>query len=164
MKIFSRFILIAAAAAAIGIWFWTILFPNPEKVIRKELSELARDASFTGNQSSLAGIAGAQKVANFFSTNAEVNLNAPGRTQTLAGRDEIMQAVAAARAALDGLKVEFPDVSVTVAPDKQSADADLTVKAQIAGNPEFIAQMKFTFQKTGRKWLITRVETVRTLT
>jgi hypothetical protein len=163
MKFFLRLVLTAVVIAA-GVWLWTVLFPNPEKVIRQELSELARDASFTGNQSSLAGIAGAQKVANFFSTNAEVNVNAPGRTQSLAGRDEIMQAVAAARASLDGLKVEFPDVSVTVAPDKQSADADLSVKAQIAGNPEFIAQMKFTFQKIGRQWLITRVETVRILT
>jgi hypothetical protein len=163
MKKISRFILIATAIAT-GIWLWTILFPNPEKAIHKELSELARDASFSGNQSPLAGIAGAQEVANFFSTNAEVNVNAPGRTQTLAGRDEIVQAVAAVRASLDGLKVEFPDASVTVAPDKQSATADLSVKAQIAGNREFIAQMKFTFQKIGRKWLITRVETVRTLT
>jgi ketosteroid isomerase-like protein len=163
MKFFLRLVLIAVVIAA-GIWLWTILFPNPEKIIRRELSELARDASFTGNQSPLAGIAGAQKVANFFSTNAEVNVNSPGRTQTLAGRDEVMQAAAGARASFDGLKVEFPDVSVTVAPDKQSATADLTVKARIAGNREFIAQMKFTFQKTGRKWLITRVETVRTLT
>ena len=163
MKFFLRLVLTAVVIAA-GVWLWTVLFPSPEKIIRRDLSELARDASFTGNQSSLAGIAGAQKVANFFSTNAEVNVNAPGRTQSLAGRDEIMQAVAAARASLDGLKVEFPDVSVTVAPDKQSATADLTVKAQIPGHPEFIAQMKFTFQKTGRQWLISRVETVRILT
>jgi SnoaL-like protein len=163
MKFFLRLVLTAVVIAA-GIWLWTVLFPNPEKVIRNGLSELARDASFSGSQSSLAGLAGAQKVADFFSTNAEVNVNAPGRAQTLAGRDEIMQAVAAARASLDGLKVEFPDVSVTVAPDKQSATADLTVKAQIPGHPEFIAQMKFTFQKTGRQWLISRVETVRILT
>jgi hypothetical protein len=61
--------------------------------------------------------------------------------------------------------VEFPDVNVTVAPDKQSATADLTVKAQAGGDRDSIWQeMKFTLQKTGGKWLITRVETVRTLT
>ena len=162
MKKISQFILIAAAVAA-GIWLWTILFPSPEKVIRKQLSELARDASFSGNQSSLAGIAGAQKLANFFSTNAEVNLDVPGRdVQTLTGRDEIMQADAGARASLDGLKVEFPDVSVTVNSDKQSATADLAAKVQFAGSRDFdVQEMKFTLEKIDGKWLITRVETVR---
>jgi ketosteroid isomerase-like protein len=165
MKIILRLALLAAVIAA-GVWLWTILFPSPEKAVRRQLSELARDASFSGNQSSLAVIAGAQRLANFFSTNVEVNLDVPGRIQhTLTGRDEIMQADAGARASLDGLKVEFPDVNVTVAPDKQSATADLTVKAQAGGDRDSIWQeMKFTLQKTGGKWLITRVETVRTLT
>lgn len=165
MKIIIRLTLAVAAAAA-GVWFWTILFPSPEKVIRKELSELARDASFNGNQSSLAGIADAQRLASFFSTNVEVKLDLPGRNgQTIAGRDEVMQIAVGARASYNGLKVEFPDVNVTLAPDKQSATADLTVKAQTIGDRDFIWQeMKFTLQKTGGQWLITRVETVRTLT
>jgi hypothetical protein len=76
-----------------------------------------------------------------------------------------MQIAAGARASLIGLKVEFPDVNITLAPDRQSATADLTVKVQTAGDRDFIWQeMKFTLQKTGGHWLITRVETVRTLT
>ena len=162
MKKISRFILFAIAVAA-GIWLWTILFPSPEKVIRKQLSELARDASFSGNQSSLAGIVGVQRLAGFFSTNAEVNLDVPGcEQQRLTGRDEITQAAAGARASLDGLKVEFPDVSVTVASDKQSATADLAAKVQIGGRKDFdVQEMKFTLEKIDGKWLITRVETVR---
>jgi hypothetical protein len=53
---------------------------------------------------------------------------------------------------------------VTVAPDKQSAVADLTVQANISGEPDPIVQeMKFTLRKIDGRWLITRVETVRTL-
>ena len=63
---------------------------------------------------------------------------------------------------LGSLKVEFPDVSVTVAPDKLSAVADVAVKVQAAGEKDFhVQEMKFTFQKIGGDWLITRVETVR---
>ena len=154
-----------AAVISAGVLLWTVLLPSPEKVIRKQLAELARVASFSGNQGSLAVISGAQKLAGFFSTNVEVNLNLPGHAQILNGRDEVMQAAAGARTLLDGLQVKFPDVNVTVAPDKQSANADLTVEARAAGDRGVIWQeMKFTFQKTGGKWLISRVETVRTLT
>ena len=74
------------------------------------------------------------------------------------------QAALGARSTLSGLKVTLPDISVTVAPDKQSAVADLTVVANVAGEQDAIVQeMKFTFRKTDDGWLITRVETVRTL-
>jgi hypothetical protein len=62
------------------------------------------------------------------------------------------------------LKVEFPDMSITVGPDKLSAVADVVVQVQAAGDKDYYVQeMKFTFQKIGGDWLITRVETVRTL-
>ena len=41
MKIIIRIALLAALAA-LGIWLWTVLFPRPEKVIRRRLTELAR--------------------------------------------------------------------------------------------------------------------------
>jgi hypothetical protein len=66
---------------------------------------------------------------------------------------------------LSGLKVTFPDIKITVASDKQSAVVDLTVVVNIAGESDPIVQeMKFTFQQTDGDWLITRIETVRTLT
>jgi len=94
-----------------------------------------------------------------------VNINVPGRVQhQLLGRDEIKQAAFGVRSTLSGLKVMFPDINVTVAPDKQSAVADLTLEANLAGEHDSIVQeMKFTFQKTADGWLITRVETVRPL-
>jgi hypothetical protein len=164
MKMVFRFVLLAAIVTA-GVWLWTVFFPAPEKIIRRNLSEIARDASFEGNQNPLAGMAAVQKLAAFFSTNVIVNLDMPGREpRTFAGRDEIVQAAAAARGSLNGLKIEFLDVNVTVAPDKQSAVTDLTARAQAAGDRDFnVQEMKFTFQKTGGQWLITRVETVRTL-
>lgn len=164
MKIVFRLVLFAALLA-LGVWLWFILFPSPEKIIRQRLTELARNASFSPTEGGLARLATAQRLPGFFATNVEVNIDVPGRVQhRLLGRDEIQQAALGARSNLSGLKVTFPDINITVAADKQSAVADITVEANIAGERDSIVQeMKFTFQQTGGKWLITRIETVRTL-
>lgn len=164
MKIVYRLVLFAALVA-LGVWLWFVLFPGPEKVIRQRLAELARTASFSSGESDLARLGAAQKLAGFFSTNVEVYINVPGRVQhTFVGRDEIKQAAFGVRSTLSGLKVTFPDINVTVAPDRLSAVADLTVEAHVAGEHDAIVQeIKFTFQKTVDGWLIARVETVRTL-
>ncbi len=164
MKIAFRLVLFAALAA-LGVWLWFVLFPSPEKIIRQRLTELARTASFSSGEGDLAKLAAAQKLAGFFATNVEINLDVPGRVQhSLTGRDEIKEAALGARSTLSGLKVQFPDINITVAPDKQSAVADLTVEASVAGERDAIVQeMKFTFQKTDDGWLITRVEPVPTV-
>ena len=164
MKIFLRAVLILALAA-LGVWLWTILFPSPEKMIRGQLMKLARDVSFSQTENDFVKLARAQIVAGFFSTNVEVNLNVPGReSQTFAGRDEITQLAMAARQTVGSLDVKFPDVNVAVAPDKNSATADVTVEATVSGQRDAIVQeMKFTFEKIEGQWLITKVETARTL-
>ena len=165
MKIVLRFILFAALVA-LGVWLWFVLFPSPEKVIHKRLVELARTVSSSANESDLTRLAAARSVAGFFSTNVEVNIDVPGRVRhNLIGREEITQAALVARSGTGSLKVKFPDINVTVAPDKQSAVVDLTVQANVSGEHDPIVQeMKFTLQKTDGEWLITRIETVRTLT
>lgn len=164
MKTVSRFIL-PAALVALSVWLWFVFFPNPEKVIHQHLIKLARTASFSAGESALARLATAEDIAGYFATNVEVDINVPGRVQyTLQGRADIQQAALGARERLRGLKVQIPDINITVAPDKQSAVADLTVEVNIAGEHDSIVQeMKFTFQKTADGWLISHVETVRTL-
>jgi len=165
MKNVSSYILLAVLVA-LGVWLWFGLSPRPEKVICQRLTQLARTASFSSGEGDLARLAAAENIAGYFATNAEINIDVPGRAQhTLAGRAEIRQVALGARSNLNGLKVEFPDINITVAPDKHSAVADLTVVVRVAGEQDSIVQeMKFTFQKTDDGWLISRVETVRTLT
>ena len=163
MKIILRLVLLAAFIAA-GIWLWAILFPSPEQVVRKRLVQAAAEASFNSGENPLVIAARSETLAGYFSTNVEIHINAPEyeRPLELFGRDEITQVAAGVRLHLSSLKVEFPDVSVTVAPDKLSAVADVAVKVQAAGQKDFdVQEMKFTFQKIGGDWLITRVETVR---
>lgn len=162
MKIVSRLVLLGILITA-GVWLWTLVFPSAEKVVRKRLAQVAAEASFNSGENPLVIAVRSENLASRFSTNVEVNLNAPGfeRLQ-FSGRADITQAAAGARTRLSSLKVEFPDVSVTVAPDRQSAVADVAVKVQAAGEKDSAVQeVKFTFQKIGGDWLITRVESVR---
>jgi len=162
MKIIYRLVLLVVLVAA-GVWLWTILFPGPEKIIRKRLAQAASEASFNSGENPLISAARAENLASRFGTNVEININVPeyGR-QEFVGRAEIAHVAAGVHMRLSSLKVEFPDVSVTVAPDKQSAIADVAMQVQAAGEKDFnVQEMKFTFQKIGGDWLITRVETVR---
>ncbi len=164
MKIVFRIVLLAALAA-LGIWLWTVLFPSPEKVIRKRLTELARTVSSSPNESDLARLAAARSVAGFFAATVELNVNLPelGQRNSM-DREEITQLALMSRSRAGGMHVKFPDISITVAPDKQSAVADLTVEANVSGEHDsMVREMKFTFRKTDGQWLITRIETVRTL-
>lgn len=160
-----RRILLGLALLALGLWLWSVLFPGPEKIIRKRLAALAADASFAGNEGPMVRAAKIARILGLFSLDAEITFDAPGRgAHSLRGREDIRQAALAAQANLSSLKVEFLDVNVTLGPDKQSAVVDLTARGRAGGDPNaFVQEMKFTFQKIDGKWLIVRVETVKTL-
>lgn len=164
MKIVFRLIVLAALVAS-GVWLWTVFFPGPEKIIRERLDKVAKEASFAPNESPLARLANAENLANYFATNVEVSINTREMDrQEFVGRGQITQAAVAARSQLGSLNVKFLDVVVTVAPDRQSATADLTVDANVSGQPEAIVQqVKIALLKMDGQWLITRVTTVRVL-
>jgi hypothetical protein len=164
MKLVSRLILLAALLT-LGVWLWTVFFPSPEKVIRKRLASLAADVSFSQGDGTLSRLVDAESVSDFFATNVEVNIDVPGHEQhTFAGRDEITQAALGSRQAVSSLTVKFPDVSVAVGADKQSAAAEVTVEISAAGDRDPVVQeLKVTFGKSEGQWLINKVETVRTI-
>ncbi|HEV7923914.1 MAG TPA: hypothetical protein VGR14_01060 [Verrucomicrobiae bacterium] len=159
-----RVILLIVVAALVA-WAWVALHPGPERLIRRRLDKLAHVASFGPNQGYLSKLAGAQSLADFCATNIDVNVDVPGRQELrLAGREDVQQAALALRASVAGLAVTFPDVTIVVNADKESAVADLTVQARVAGEHDMIVQeVKLTMQKIEGQWLIVKAETVRTL-
>jgi len=164
MKEWAIRIILLAALAAVGFWAWSVLHPNPEKVIRKQLGEMAKAASFSSDQGIVAKAWNASSLADYFTPDVEVLLEVPGIEHTISGRDELMQAAVAARRVVKSLKVTFPDIKVTLSPDKTAAEVYLTGEARVPGEKEFFLQeLRLRLIKVKRDWLINRVETVKTL-
>ena len=122
MNMWVRRVLLGAALLAVGVWIWTVLFPSPERVIRNRLTELAKSATFGGNEPPVAVLLNSQKVAGFFTADVEIKVAVPGRSQqVLSGRDNLFQTTMQLHSALGGLQVDFYDIVVTVAPDPMVA-------------------------------------------
>lgn len=160
---FIRAILLGALVAA-GIWSWGVFFPGPEKIIRQRLDAMAKAASFSSKEGLIAKAWNASMVAEYFTEDVQVTLEAPGVQQTISGRAELLQVVARARSAVSSLSIEFPDIKVTVAPDGASAVVNLTARGKVAGERDpYLQELKMQMIKVKRDWLINRVEPVKTL-
>jgi hypothetical protein len=164
MKLARRLILVVAFLAA-GWWLWSVFFPSPQKAIRRHLEKTARLASFRATEGAMERLGNIAEFAKCFSQDVEVRFETPGgSSQSLAGRDDILRAAGLARNYGNALQVEFLDSILSVAPDRQTATVDLTVRARVPGDHEFFVQeMKLHLKKIGRAWLIIRAETVKTL-
>ncbi len=164
MKITIRLTLLAAAAVR-GFWLWTVFFPSPEKVVLQKIARLAATATFSADDSSLIRAGKAGNLVGFFADDAQIILDAPGQAaRTLSGRDEIQTAALGGFASLPQLKVQFLDVTVRIGADRQTAEATCTAKVNAGDSKDFgVQEMRFQFRKTGSDWLITRAETVKTL-
>lgn len=146
-------------------WCWHYFFPGPEVLIRKQLAQLALAASIRPNEAPLTKLAKAQRLAELFARDAQVNVEVPGRAdQTFSGREEIQQAALGARALLNTLHVTFVDVNVTLATNKHSAVTHLTATADLPGErlPE-VEELEIGLTNLDNAWLINRVQTVKTL-
>ena len=164
MKLAKRLILLLLLVV-VGLWLWSVVFPGPEKAIRQHLAQTARAASFPANEGPMDRLSNLGAFAKCFSPDAQVKFESPGGgTQSLAGRDDLMRAAGAARTLISALQVDFVDAILVVAPDRETATVDLTVRATVPGDRDFFVQeMKVYLKKFGRSWLIVRAESVKTL-
>ena len=162
-KWLSRVILVCVLVA-LGYWGWQVFFPSPEKVICKRLGVLAKTASFSSNESLLTKGWNASVLGEFFTPDVQITVEVPGTQHTISGRDDLLQEAVGARKAVGSLTVEFPDINVVVAPDKNSAVVNLTARGKVPGQRDFYMQeLKMRMIKIKRDWLIDQVQTVRTL-
>jgi SnoaL-like domain len=164
MKTAFRLIFLAAVAV-LGFWLWTILFPSPEKVVLKKMSSLAATATVSVQDSNLIRAARAANLVDFFTTDAEIILNVPDLpNRTLSGHDEIRETALAVLTNVKTLNVQFLDVTAQIGADKQVADVSCTVKVNTGDSKDYgVEELHFQFKKVDGTWLISRVETVKTL-
>ena len=148
-----------------AVWSWHRLFPGPEQVIKKRLVQLAEAASSTGNEGLIPKAARIQRLTSFFTPDVEITIDMPGQFNAqISGTEDLTRVAAAARSMGSPVKVELLDVSVTVAPDRNSAEAHMTGTATVPGDrvPQ-VQELKAQLRKVNGDWLIYRAETVKTL-
>ena len=166
MKIIFRLVLLAASVA-LGCWLWTVLFPGPEKLVLRKISSLAATATFSASDGNITRATKVSSFIGYFSTDAEIIFDVKGYpAHTLSGRDEIRESAAGGFTSLSALNVQFLDVSVRLGADKLTADVSCT--ARVYGgdgrDKDFgVQEMRFQLKKIDGDWLITRAETVKTL-
>ncbi len=144
---------------------WRMFFPHPEKVIRRRLTELAKLASFGPKEGQLAKAVNAQKAADYFTEDTEIAVDLSGYGSTkIDGRKDLSQALLIARTQLSMVEVQFLDMNVVLAPNKQAAVVDLTAKGRVPGDRDIqVMELKVSLKLVDGKWLIRRVETIKTL-
>lgn len=161
---FVRLVFLGTVIAVI-FWSWEYLFPRPELIIRKRLSQLAAAASIPANETPLTKLAKSRQLAELFTGDAQVTVDVPGRaTQSFSGREEVQQAALGARAIFNTLRVQFVDVNVRVDSNKSSAATHLTATADLPGErlPE-VEELEIGFTNVDHTWLVNRVQTIKTL-
>lgn len=165
MKIVVR-ILLLAILGALGFWLWTVLFPSPEKIALKKIANLAATATIHTDDSNLTRAGKAVKLAGFFATNAEIVVNIPNLARrTISGREEIKESALGGFTRIHSLQVQFFDVTAKVGPNRQTVDVSCTLRINAYGQKDYgVQELHVRFKKLDGNWLITRVETVQTLT
>ncbi len=164
MKIAFRLVLLAAAAG-LGFWLWTVLFPSPEKAVLKKISSLAATATVSAGDGNITRATKVSNLLGFFSADAEISYDISGiGAHTLSGRDEIRETAAGGFTQLSSIKVQFFDAAAHVGPDKQTAEATCTAQVNVGDGKDFgIQELRFQLKKIDGDWRITRAETVKTL-
>ena len=153
------------ALASLGCWLWTVFFPSAEKIILKKMASLATTATFNAGDSPINRASKAASLVGYFSDDAEIVVDVTGLgSHTLGGREEIREHAYGAFATLPGLKVSFLDVTVRVGPDHQTAEVSCTGRVFVGTDKDYgVQELRFKFKQVESHWLITRVETVKTL-
>jgi cytoskeletal protein RodZ len=164
VRIAFRLILLAALGA-LGFWLWTVFFPSPEKIVLKKVAQLAATATISPGDGALTRASKANSVFGQFATDAEIVFDVPGFViQTFSGRDEIREAAMGGFSRVSSLKVDFLDAAAKVGADKQTAEVTCTARVSAGDSKDFgIQELRFQFRRMDGDWLITRLETVKTL-
>ena len=158
-------LIIGAALIALGIWAWRALFPSPERVIRSRVLSLAKTFSYDRNEGTIAKAYNTSKLLDFFTLDVEIFVELRGyRPETINGRDDVIKAAGGARAYFPEMKVKLPDINVTLSADKLTAVANVTATISGLGDQDWIQEMNILFKLVDKRWVIYRVETVKTLT
>ena len=152
---------IFAILAAYFVYQWWF---NDNRIIKRQLGELAAALSARENETQIERIARLAKLRRFVDDSARVTL---GTAQY--SRDEAIGVAAAWQLPAGGWNLDFADVDVRVGSDDSArafATAEMTTRDVQTSQPQSLGSVEVTFSLAKRRgeWLITRADVKRTAT
>jgi hypothetical protein len=151
----------------IGLWAgWRWLFPGDEAQIRAVLERIAEGVGGGGEGGGgVEALARAASLRNEFAPDVIVNAGPP--FQRINGREAIIGAAARLNSATRNLELRFPDATVDVAADRQTATAVVTAEARFdqpgGGRGLDARELEVTFRRLDDRWVISAVTLIEPL-
>lgn len=161
MKFFWRALLLVILAGG-AFLAYRHFFPSDEEQIRRTLNKLAVTASIPPDATPMGSLLALDKLRGFFVPEADITVDALEGQHTFADREELLQAVAAARMRFKGVTVEFSGINVTVDSSGTTAQADLTLRVSQGGDLT-VRLIKLQLRKQEGDWRITHGESAKVL-
>ena len=143
-------ILLAVMVAAVGYRYW----PSDERSIRRHLSNLAEALSFPLSEGTEERLTRIAVLREYFDPNVHIQLD----DREITSRDEIIELLSRVQPPPGGLNVEFVNITITMAPDQESAAVGLTAKLSstnekgVSSLDERVADV--TMRKVDDDWVI----------
>ena len=166
----QRAILLALIAG--GLWLgWRWLFPNDHAQIEAVLQRIADAVGSTEESPGAANSGSVQAIARAASLRSElaadVTVDAGPPFQRLTGRDAVIGAAARVNGTARNLELRFPDVAITVSPDRSSATAMVTAEARFdepaGGRTVDARELEIVFTRPEGHWVIATVTVLQPL-
>jgi hypothetical protein len=158
----KNFVIVGAVAA--GLWFgWQWLFPSDEAQIVALLERVAGAVSSGAGEGDVGRLARAASLRDELAP--DVTVNAP-EFQWTKGREALIAAAAGMTGRVSHLTITFPEVAITITPNRQSAAALVTARAQFdqGGGREIDArELELEFTRHEGNWVISAVTLVQPL-
>ena len=146
-------------------WWWGVCCAVRGGVLRVWVLRGGGLAPFRANGAACTRLGSAKELAGLFTPEAQAVVNIRGyHDQVIKGRDQFFETAMAARSTGPGATVEFLDPVIQFPGSHEGAVVELTMKAQINGEPDLIVQeLRLTMKRQSGEWLIDRIETVKSL-
>ncbi|MHC1769869.1 MAG: nuclear transport factor 2 family protein [Verrucomicrobiia bacterium] len=143
-------------------WIAFMLRPSDEKAVREMLSDLVETVSISPDESGITRLRYADRVAEFFTTNAVISLEGLGSDfPTITSRAELRQTAMAARTHLRQADFDLADVHVTFPPEPRTANAYVVITGTVNFQTNRFGQaFRMMLAKTEGRWRIREIETV----
>jgi len=150
---------VAGAAVVLLAAVSTACARSDEDRIRRLLEELAQTVSVEDGDTPMIRQARAIRLTTYLTADANVDIGAP--FSPVAGRDTVLQVVAAVRVPAGGVTIEFNEVRVTIDPRTRGAlviaTASVLAGSAVGGELLHAREINMVFSEIGGEWLIDRV-------